>query len=687
MTNTVTQTKFTLNLPVSTPVKVFTEEVAKQLGYVADSFNIIYERCQDGDTSEVNVKVFEDQAMGDMCLFDGGRKRNNFTIMDKDDQQPVRVECKATDSSYDLDKFSVRSENQYTSSSSNYTSSYGGYNYSHVSPIMISETGYVGLVNQAMTCYLSSLLQTLYMTPEFRNAVYRWEYDGTPEEAVKSIPYQLQRLFLQLQTSKKRAIETTDITKSFGWESSEAWQQHDVQELCRVMFDALEKKWKKTDQANLINRLYQGHLKDYVKCLKCGKESARTDAYLDIPLVIRPFGSETAYQSVNEALNAFVEPEILNGCNQYFCDHCNLKCDAHKGLKFISFPYILTLQLKRFDFDYVTMHRIKLNDCVEFPEILNLNHLIEDPQTDSTEKKSGAASDSCEHSDEGIGDEVEMGCSASGSASEETDDSTSISASDAEAATNDRNALHSKQAGPYEYELFSIMIHSGSAAGGHYYAYIKSFIDGRWYSFNDQHVSAITNDDIKKTHGGSNFSKGSYFSPSAYTSSTNAYMLMYRQIDKAKNKEPLKVEDFPEHLKQALSSVNEQAETERRQRELERCTCRIRVYFHNPFLDRMLDTKLEIHRDQTLSDAVEMAWKHFEMDKKFSRDCVRLVKYEEALDYIDHSWEGHDDDPMGSLLGGVKTLYSFDLLMEVKNPQEEFEEYKSGERLTNMQGE
>jgi len=38
--------------------------------------------------------------------------------------------------------------------------------------------GYVGLVNQAMTCYLNSLLQTLYMTPEFRNAIYRfvWFY-------------------------------------------------------------------------------------------------------------------------------------------------------------------------------------------------------------------------------------------------------------------------------------------------------------------------------------------------------------------------------------------------------------------------------------------------------------------------------------------------------------------------------
>ena len=33
-----------------------------------------------------------------------------------------------------------------------------------------------------------------------------------------------------------------------------------------------------------------------------------------------------------------------------------------KGLKFKRFPYLLTLQLKRFDFDYSTMHRIKLND-------------------------------------------------------------------------------------------------------------------------------------------------------------------------------------------------------------------------------------------------------------------------------------------------------------------------------------
>ena len=32
---------------------------------------------------------------------------------------------------------------------------------------------YVGLSNQGATCYLNSLIQSLYMTPEFRSAIYK----------------------------------------------------------------------------------------------------------------------------------------------------------------------------------------------------------------------------------------------------------------------------------------------------------------------------------------------------------------------------------------------------------------------------------------------------------------------------------------------------------------------------------
>ena len=32
--------------------------------------------------------------------------------------------------------------------------------------------------------------------------------------------------------------------------------------------------------------------------------------------------------------------------------------------------------------------------------------------------------------------------------------------------------------------------------GGHYYAYIKSFEDGKWYNFNDSHVTEIQEGEV-----------------------------------------------------------------------------------------------------------------------------------------------------------------------------------------------
>ena len=67
-----------------------------------------------------------------------------------------------------------------------------------------SDTGFTGLLNQGATCYLNSLLQSLFMTPELREAVFEWRYDASkdPEEK-RCIPLQLQKLFAQLQISIK----------------------------------------------------------------------------------------------------------------------------------------------------------------------------------------------------------------------------------------------------------------------------------------------------------------------------------------------------------------------------------------------------------------------------------------------------------------------------------------------------
>ncbi|KAK0085214.1 hypothetical protein PV325_005589 [Microctonus aethiopoides] len=566
------------------------------------------------------------------------------------------------------------------------------------------EIVYVGLINQAMTCYLNSLIQALYMTPEFRNALYNWEYvDGSEKDAANSIPYQLQKLFLNLQTSKKNAVETTSLTKSFGWDSTEAWQQHDIQELCRVMFDALEQKFKNTKQADLINRLYEGKMIDYVKCLECGTEKSREDTFLDIPLPVKPFGSSVAYNSVEEAMRAFVQPETLDGVNQYFCETCNKKCDAHKGLKFTKFPYILTLHLKRFDFDYNTFHRIKLNDKVTFPDILNVNSLIpsstdnnqdsspsteEDAVTgikcdDSSTTDSGHL-DECLPCDNGIGTNENTI-----SNNEQNDDegiyiSNCPSTSSIHSQENERNRSNRDNCGFYKYDLFSIMIHSGSASGGHYYAYIKDFKTQQWLCFNDQNVLPITYDDIQKTYGGG---PSRTFYSGAYSTSTNAYMLMYRQIDYERNCLPMRVEDFPKHIQLLLKQMKEQEEKKNHERT--RQMYKINVYCHHP-VDKILCSKrIFSEHEELLSDTVEKVYSTFNFGHVVNLDQCRLVNYDATHDVIECSYDKPEEITIGAITQAnttyeAKRLKAPDMLLEIRKKDEKFEKFHANEISTTV---
>lgn len=50
-------------------------------------------------------------------------------------------------------------------------------------------------------------------------------------------------------------------------------------------------------------------------------------------------GLETIFfPSQEEALQAFVQPETLDGPNQYFCERCQKKCDARKVSGWQTFP-------------------------------------------------------------------------------------------------------------------------------------------------------------------------------------------------------------------------------------------------------------------------------------------------------------------------------------------------------------
>lgn len=657
----------------------------------------MWKNTKSGQNNEVAETVLRDgienMTLDDVCQ-PPDKKKQRFFLRQKDDINPIRIKRSTQEQSASASENDALADgsvaNMFDSSSSSAGSTsttpyYGPYSNtsSSYTDLSKSDTGHVGLVNQAMTCYLNSLLQTLFMTPEFRNAIYKWQFKDSKEEAEKSIPYQLQRLFVQLQFSGKRAVETTDVTKSFGWDSSDAWHQHDVQELCRVMFDALEKVFKNTDQAQLINHLYQGKLKDYVKCLECACESARMDTYLDIPLVIRPFGVNDPHGSVVEAMDAFINPETLEGNNQYKCDKCDKLCDAHKGLKFCSFPYLLTLQLKRFAFDFNLLHRVKLNDRITFPKHLNLNKYIppdDDDNDESLSQKSDSPSSIETETDSG----VSLTSSENDAVTEDelndmpmdvSEKSCTCAGLDGVEESDSIQGLKGPE-GPYMYELFSIMIHSGSAIGGHYYVYIRSFEDDQWYSFNDQTVSKITNSDIKRTFGGSDASSRGYYS-STYSSSANAYMLMYRQI-RTDNCVFMNENELPQHVRKLVARLQDDEFREKEMRDLKKSICRIKLFGCHPDRQELMDTKLEIHKDKTLREATEKARELLDLEDVVSLENCRIVKYDEFNENLELSYEGKEDNDMDTILGGVQYSYLFDLMLETKKDGEEFTVYKPG---------
>lgn len=130
---------------------------------------------------------------------------------------------------------------------------------------------------------------------------------------------------------------------------------------------------------------------------------------------------------------------------------------------------------------------------VTFPQTLNLNTFINRSGNsgEQTSQMNGTVDD-CSTADSGSAmedDNLSSGVVTTASSSQHEND---LNDEDEGIDMSSSTSKSAKQgSGPYMYELFAIMIHSGSASGGHYYAYIKDFDSNEWFCFNDQNVSTV----------------------------------------------------------------------------------------------------------------------------------------------------------------------------------------------------
>ena len=231
-------------------------------------------------------------------------------------------------------------------------------------------TGYVGLNNQAATCYMNSILEMLFHTPAFRRLIYGIE--SQESHAVVA----LQHLFCLLQLSPVAAT-TEELTKSFGWNSADAFYQHDVQEFVRVLLSKLEEKIKNTPLDGQIADLFRGKTRHYVKCVNVDYESTHEEEFYDIALVVQ------GKKNIEESLDGFVEEEFLTGDNQYKVDGKGPQ-DAVMGCKISQLPPVLHFHLARFAYSPTSIIGMeKVRDRFEFGEVLDMSRYCENKSQDA----------------------------------------------------------------------------------------------------------------------------------------------------------------------------------------------------------------------------------------------------------------------------------------------------------------
>jgi uncharacterized UBP type Zn finger protein len=76
-------------------------------------------------------------------------------------------------------------------------------------------------------------------------------------------------------------------------------------------------------------------------------------------------------KTISEALDMYIKPDVLEGDNKYHCEQYDRKISAHRRSYLKDLSNMVVINLKRFEFDYNTMQRLKVNDYCEFPERIN----------------------------------------------------------------------------------------------------------------------------------------------------------------------------------------------------------------------------------------------------------------------------------------------------------------------------
>ena len=324
----------------------------------------------------------------------------------------------------------------------------------------------IGLRNFGSTCYLNSLTQQLFMMPTFRkdlfnNFIISNESKSEPDKLRYSVIYNLQLTFENLKNGCMTPYPPNRFIRSFlsafNGEPIQFGIQQDSDEFLAILCDHLEKEAKSYNKENFLENSFKGKISNEILSLE--KEypyySHGEEPFFRITLDIK------GHKTLEEALDAYVKGEILDGDNKYYVDEYKRKISIRKSSSLKMLGNEVIIHLKRFEFDFVTFDNHKLSDYLKFPLKINFKKWTRAYLRLNDNQNNKLSEDLLKITD------VEK-----------------------------QNLIDENM----EYILTGILVHGGSnIQSGHYYSYIMDQETGKWHQFNDNTISDYNiNNDLEK---------------------------------------------------------------------------------------------------------------------------------------------------------------------------------------------